>query len=386
MNDGLGPMDSGENRARPQTILVRSGLVTAAILAIVLLVLGLIWRQRGRGNLHRLTTPHAIESAPPVRPGGQEPITLSRLSLLNNTEPEFLSADLLPGLGMRILQLTVSLPDKNQVPLFASPELAEVKGTDAEGAPFSVLTDIGARHGGPLNDLGLAARGADQTQNDTMPDGGAATAHFLPTLQVDGATRPAGIDVAISVLLSGRALDLSMTARNTTDQNHVVELVWRPRFVAPSGNLSDYRLLVPSSDRKAGNGAQSVHGSSEDFSGAGGAQLGRGPVNATFVNLKRSFLGNGPVVELRDMRNNFALRMTALSPSIHSLHVETARDNRTVQLAYSTSDDIAGRSETGGATTLRPGQQLQWKVRVELDSLTHDRSLPQISGFPQLNQ
>ena len=378
LDELLHSFSRSENRHKPHTILVRSGLVTAAVLAVVLLVLGLIWRQRGRGNLHRLTAPRVVETAPPVRPGGQDPVTLSRLSLLNSAVPEFLSAELLPGLGMQMLQLTASLPDKGEVPLFASPSLNDLKGTETDlpGAPFVVITDFLPKRAVGNPAIPFSSRPADTVENNTMPDGGAATARFLPTTtDGNGAVRENGIEVSVGALLSGRALDLTMTARNVTEQAHTVSLSWTPHFRAPSGDLRDLVLLVPSSDRLSGNAAKSVHGSADDFSGSSGAPLGQNEVNATFINLKRSFLGNGPVVELRDMRNNFSIRLTALSPSIRSLHVETSPDKKTIVLAYSTADEAVSRAEALGSSQLRPGQQLQWKVRVEIASLTHDHNL-----------
>ncbi len=376
-----------EDRPKPQAILARSGLLTAAVLACVLLAVGLLWRQRGKGNFHRLTAPKAIESAPAVRPGGQDAILLSRLSL-NSAVPEFLSAELLPGLGMRVLQLTVNLPEAGEVPLMIAPslnELGDASGNEGEslGAPFSVALDTRPKSGGSAPNPDLLGRAADAVESNAMPDGGSATAKFYPTVtDPDGTTREHGIQVTVNVLLSGRAVDLMMTARNLTSEPHDVVLRWGPRFRAASGNLQDLRLLVPSSERRLGNSATSVHGSAEDFSGASGAQLGKAALNATYVNLKRSFLGNGPVVELRDMHNAFGLRLTALSPSIHSLHVETSPDGKTVQLAYSTAEAAGPRAEVPGVPPLRPGQQMQWKVRLELAPLAADKALPQTGGFP----
>src|SRR5439155_8979958 len=54
--------------------------------------------------------------------------------------PEFLTATLLPGRGMNLLQITAYLPEKGEVNLLASPPLQEVAkiltgtGADANGA------------------------------------------------------------------------------------------------------------------------------------------------------------------------------------------------------------------------------------------------------------
>ncbi len=64
--------------------LMRSGMVTGLVLAILVVGLGVAYRERGRGNLHKLKakmeTPERPESQV-ARPGGQEAITLMRTRL-----------------------------------------------------------------------------------------------------------------------------------------------------------------------------------------------------------------------------------------------------------------------------------------------------------------
>ena len=60
-----------------------------------------------------------------VRPGGQDVVQLQRSQMLGGNGPEFLSATLLPGRGMNLLQITAYLPQKGEVNLLASPTLEE---------------------------------------------------------------------------------------------------------------------------------------------------------------------------------------------------------------------------------------------------------------------
>ena len=57
--------------------------------------------------------------------GGQDVVQLQRSQMLEGNVPEFLSATLLPGRGMNLLQITAYLPQKGEVNLLASPTLEE---------------------------------------------------------------------------------------------------------------------------------------------------------------------------------------------------------------------------------------------------------------------
>ena len=65
---------------------------------------------------------------------------LQRSQMTGGNGPEFLSATLLPGRGMNLLQITAYLPQKGEVNLLASPPLEEAEqllsgtGADATGA------------------------------------------------------------------------------------------------------------------------------------------------------------------------------------------------------------------------------------------------------------
>ena len=80
--------------------LMRSGMVTGLILAALVTGLGLAYRERGRGNLHKLKAKIQTERTDAVvpRPGGQEAITLMRAGLEGGSSPEFLSTTMLPCL------------------------------------------------------------------------------------------------------------------------------------------------------------------------------------------------------------------------------------------------------------------------------------------------
>src|SRR6202012_5427999 len=166
--------------------------------------------------------------------------------------PEFLSAILLPGRGMNLMQITASVPGKGEVPILLSPSLADATrvltgaGEDANGsvsasfgaailAPWagrltgsppsssSTLESVweGARisfppahPGGTLSTMGLMLdRAADNVSTDTIPDGQAATAVYHAG-SFSGSW-PSTMEITVRAELAGRALDLTVTEQNT---------------------------------------------------------------------------------------------------------------------------------------------------------------------------
>ncbi len=122
-------------------IVMRSGLLITIAVSLVLIGIAVAWRERGHGRLAQLKyeikahtktqTPQA--GPPPPPPGGQEAVVLQRAPVTGGTLPEFLSATLLPGRGMSVLQITAYLPDKGEVSLLAAPTLDEASRRFSEG-------------------------------------------------------------------------------------------------------------------------------------------------------------------------------------------------------------------------------------------------------------
>jgi len=103
--------------------------------------LSFAYRERGRGNLHKLEAKIATDrqEVPVPLPGGQEAIKLTRMRLMGGTMPEFLSVTMLPGRGMNVLQIVAYIPGKGEVNLLASPSVEGAEsamtgtGADADG-------------------------------------------------------------------------------------------------------------------------------------------------------------------------------------------------------------------------------------------------------------
>ena len=406
--------------------VMRSGLLTALVLAILLGALILVVKERGKGNLHRLQVElqsKPEQQGPPVAlPGGQEAIVLKRVFTTGGMVPEFVSATLLPGRGMNMLQITASIPARGEISLLASPSVDEaakrLSGTGEDAAGLASLGLGGAfevpwadRLGGvPTPDgedvmsvwqgqtlilpgaprlSGMASsalgglmlkRAADSIDTHVLPDGwqsksvynaGGFDGHWLSQTEV-----------TTLVLLTGRVVEISVVARNTGPVPEPMSIGWHPRFAIPSGERASATLRLPSSNRveirPSGTGAGlptgkvlSTDGSEYDFSRQPGKLLGKQALSETYVHLKQGALDVGPVVELRDVAGEFGLRMTLLTPSIKAIRVDAPASEPIITIApqFNLSDPFGKewpKDEDTGMAVLQPGQSAQWKVRLEL--------------------
>jgi aldose 1-epimerase len=408
--------------------VLRSGMLTALVLALLLGVLVFAVLERGKGNLHKLeaelqSKPQAVGPAI-AQPGGQDPIVIRRPPLGHGAMPEFLSATLLPGRGMNVLQITAQIPSLGEVPLMMSPSVEEATkemsgtGSDAHGlaslsmggafeAPWAnrmggvptpdgenvmavwkgltmVLPAVprdGDAAGTSLGGL-LLKRRANTVETHVVPDGwqsrlayraGSFDGHWLSQTEI-----------TTLVLLNGKVIELGVAAKNTGSVAEPIGIGWRPRFAIPSGDRADALLRLPNGmrvemrGRKEGQDARlptgkllPIPGTEFDFTKQGGAKLGTQTVNESFVELKRGTLDIGPVVELRDVKGKFGLRITALTPTIKEIRVEAPGDKAMVTIDPQFNfDDPFGKEwdkdQDTGMVVLQPGQMVEWKVRLEL--------------------
>lgn len=405
--------------------LMRSGMVTGLVLAILVVGLGVAYRERGRGNLHKLKAKMETPVRPELkvaRPGGKEAITLMRTRLEGDPSPEFVSATMLPGRGMNVLQITAYIPGRGEVQLLASPSVEEAdramsgKGDDAEGqaslamggafeAPWaggiwgaqaqtadhvtaawrSHTMTLPATTGSGVAQGGLMLEEpTDSAGTTAMPDGGEAQAEFHAG--DFGAHWPSRTEVTVAVLLSSRAIELTVTARNMGDMAEPIGIGWSPRFAMLDGRRQQMRLRIPGQMRAVRDSAAGqpsgalvpVAGTPYDFATSGGAALGQMALDDSFIDLQQGLLDSGPSAELSDPANGFGLRLTALSPTIKTFRVVAPTDGDFVtidpQFNY---DDPLGREwgKDTGMVVLQPGQTTQWKVRLEIYSLSDAASM-----------
>lgn len=387
------PRRSGPLPRPSRPSFVSSGHFTPTLIAILCVVLvGIAW-ERGRGNFHRLTNavlPEQAQAARPTGPGGEEAIHLVRTPDAIGGEPEFLSATLLPGRGMNMLQLTALIPGHGEVPLLVSPPLAEATnmltdtGPDAHGVlsasmggaflvPFAgritgkpsanpnVLQTLwlGQRLTFPASPAGslfstrglLLDRSADSTHSDVMLDGQSVEATFHPG--TFSGNWPSTGSVKILVEISGHTADLTVSVQNTGDTPMPVGIGWLPYFNIPSHDRGDATLTIPSStrlelDRNTGmptGRMLPVSGTPLDFVAARGTRLGTTAIDDTYTRLTTSVLSNGPIAELRDTRFGYGLRILPLTANIRGLRVTAPANKPWVSIGPETNfDDPLGSS------------------------------------------
>lgn len=407
---------------------MRSGLLTIIVLTLVLGGLALGWHEHRLGQFAQLKKDlrsHPIHDVT-LRPGGQDFIQLQRSQLLGGSEPEFLSATLFPGRGMNLFQITAYLPQKGEVNLLASPPLEEAarllsgKGPDAAGAEslaMGAMIEVpwaGRIFGAPTphgenlvttwrgmhlvlpadakdnygNSSAMATGGlllkqpSDTVTTNVMPDGGGAQATFRAG-DFNGHW-PSKTDITMTVSLSGSAIDMTVVARNIGDTAEPIGIGWHPRFAILNGHRGQMMLRLPQGqrmevkDRRTGQLSGRllpVEGTEYDFTGPMGAQLGALNLDDSFVHLHTGLMENGPVVELRDPENDYGLRITAMTSTIQAVRVYAPLDGSfiSIQPQFNYDDPFGrewGKDEDTGMVTLQPGQSTQWRIRLEIFSLS----------------
>jgi aldose 1-epimerase len=412
--------------------VLRSGMLTVLVLIVVLVVLAVGWREHRLGQFAQLKKSFKPPSTNVVtaRPGGQEAIHLLRSPMVGGNGPEFLSATLLPGRGMNVLQIGAYLPGKGEVNLLASPPLEEAatrmsgSGADVNGAasldmggaveaPWAgrisgVLAPEGGNlttmwHGmrltAPADPLAAASGGSGEAMasgglllkqpstsvnTNVMPDGGQAQATFEP-VDFDGRW-PSSTEITASVVLSGKSIEIKILARNTGKTAEPVGLGWHPRFAILNGHRGQMMLRLPQSERvdvkdrrteELSGKLLPVAGTEYDFTGPSGAKIGALNLDDTFVHLRQGLMDSGPIAELRDPDDGYGLRITALSPAIKAFHVEAPSDGSFISIDPQFNfDDPFGREwsrdENTGMVVLQPGQSTLWYIRMEIFSLNSD--------------
>jgi galactose mutarotase-like enzyme len=377
-------------------------MLTVLALASFLLLLGLGCRARHH------QTPTTANSAR-LLIGGREPVVLNRSQSDGGLVPEFVSATLLPGRGMNVLQLTAYLPGTGIVSLLDSPSpdqinplltdtAADRNGAVTAGFGGSFLLPFDSRTSGTLSADGQSlsipwhgqtlslpvdasgmphiasnglfnAQAASSVEVDALPDGEMVTAIYEPG--DFGGRWPSTTRVTVVVTLTRKDVDLTVTALNTGSAPEPMAIGWRPFFSIPSGHRPETLLHLPMTDRLQTAGhIQSVTGTPYDFTSIDGALLGAQPLDDTFVHMRSGgLIDSEPSAELRDRGAQYGLRVIPLSSNIKAFHVTTPAGKPTLSITPQMSlDDPFSKQwqEDPGVVTLAPGDSVEWKARLEL--------------------
>lgn len=402
----------------PRSDLLRSGMLTVLALASFLLLLGLGCRTRH----------HSAGPPPPntrLLIGGREPIVLDRPQSDGGLVPEFVSATLLPGRGMNLLQLTAYLPGTGIVPLLDSPATDQINSlltntaadnngavTAGFGGPF--LLPFDSRTTGTLSDDGQSisipwhgrtlslpvdgagtppiasnglfnAQAASSVEVDAVPDGEMATAVYEPG--DFGGRWPSTTRVTVLVSLTRKTVDLTVTALNTGKKSEPMAIGWRPFFSIPSGHRSGTMLRLPLADRLLTDADhlptgkdQPIESTPYDFTGHDGAALGTLALDDSFTHLHtRGIVDTTPAAEMRDRSSQYGMRIVPLSSHIKVLHVTTPANKPVLSISpqMSVENPFSKQApEEAGVVTLEPGDSVEWKVRLELFLPTQSSIIP----------
>ncbi len=387
------------------------------LLALVLLValpsLGYYLHRRGRFSTlkRQIKGEQQSPAAAIARPGGIVPLVLTRTLTLGSDMPEFRSVTMLPGLGMDVLQITASLPERGEVQLLAAATAEDlVSGTmpartganDLHGAlevpwgglllgrPTPVGTTIRTSWRGDAIEVPLDATERLSSSGGLLAMLSTDTAETATQAQGERAlaTFHAGdfnqhwlgkTDVSVHVMLGARTLDLTVTAKNIGEQPEPMGIGWHPRFRVPSGDRDGAEVRLPMGEQmELANTATGVPSGRFGVPAAvvqrmqgHAVRLGREGLDVSLVQLKPALLDDGTAAELRDPASHFGLRVLVDSASVQVLRVSSPAGQKYVSFGTQTNlDDPLGREWSAGTgpgiTVLEPGQSLQWKMRVEL--------------------
>ncbi len=388
----------------------RSSLLPWVVAAVILVpVIGYALHVRGKFHLFKQEIKGAPTTANVPRPGGLEAMVLTRTQTAGTTQPEFLTATLLPGMGMDVLQLSAFLPGRGEVDLLAAPTVeqmaagtgADRSGPDDErgaiempwgGSLPGVLSPLGTTlstywkgrtlelpvngtSGRSVAEGGLLTADAADVSKQDLPDGMAAKGLFTGTTFSDRWLSKS--DVTVTVQLRAKTLDLVVTAKNVGNEPEPMGIGWHPRFVVPSGSREAAELLLPNGEvlevtdkvRDLPTGKVVATPSSVARLQGKAGTIGPGPVDDSLVHLKGG--PGGVATEFLDPASGFGLRMTAMSASVREFKVLSPAGGQYVGLGMQTNlDDPFGRQWTGedggGITVLQPGQAMEWRVRLEI--------------------
>lgn len=398
----------------------RSPALPISVILLVIVLPIATWKLHRLGRFSQIKREIKGETqGPPVvgpRPGGVDPIVLTRNQTAGSNMPEFRSATLLPGLGMQVLQITAFIPSRGEVELLAAPSVKDVAdGTtpnrsgvnDTRGAleaPWSgllvgLLTPVGTSvrtswrgktieapavvPGRSTAESGLlVGQGADSTELTPQGNPTVASATFKATDFDQHWTSKN--DFSVSATLGATTIDLDITVKNVGEQPEPMGMGWHPRFLIPSGSRDTAEIRLPIGELlEIADVAKGVP--SGRFVAAGSAisrfqqhpwPIGAESVDGGLVYLKPNLMEKGVSAEVRDPKSEFGLRLTAVSDNMRELRVTSPSGSNYVSLGMQSNlDDPFGKEWSGNDSAsigeLLPGQTAEWKVRLEIFSIAN---------------
>ena len=368
-------------------------------------------------------TPKSVNLLPPpnsVSIGG-EPVRVLKRQQKGDDKPQFLTATVLPGRAMAVLQITAFVPGKGEVNVFSAPSLGDAK---------DLLDKNDDKFGNKIFSIGGAflVPYANRIRGQVSPDGGEIVTKLgdqqarLPANwsgknsgaekvsmhglmltskfqnvqqhnQADGASLsgifhagdwdghwPSSTDVSVRVVLRNDAVEFTITAKDVGKDPLPIGIGWHPYFSIPSGDRKQARLHIPADKVAVMNNYDDVFPTGEvrpvsaadgkyDFTAPGGKALDDIYLDDNFQDLKRSPNGSA-VATVIDPQSNYGIRIRAESPEVKSIQVYSPPDKDFVAIEpqFNLPDPYGSewKNTDTGMVLLKPGQSTTWRVRLEL--------------------
>jgi aldose 1-epimerase len=354
-------------------------------------------------------------SAQPTQINGQPIVVLKRAPSSNGTKPEFLTATILPGRGMNLLQITANIPGKGVIDVLATPSLDEVaqqlsndefgnKSFSTFGGAF--LVPYANRIRGSLSPDGKSITTSWQGHQLTLPANWSgknpgAEKHSIHGLILtrkaddlkispDGASVTATIhggnfdghwlsstDLTIRIDLHADSVESTIVAKNVGSEDEPMGIGWHPYFTIPSGQRDQVHLHIPATKHVETNNLDDVFptgkltdvkGTANDFTAPAGKIIGNSLYDDSFAGLTRT--RGEVIVDLTDPASHYGLHIEGLSPEIRTVQFYAPKDKPFVALEqqFNFGDPFSSvwKGMDTGMVDLKSGQSTTWKVRLQL--------------------
>lgn len=353
--------------------------------------------------------------------GGEPIVVLKRQQSGDERKPQFLTATIIPGRGMAVLQITAYVPGKGEVNVFSAPSLSDAKDLlDKNDDKFGnkIFTIGGAflvpyanRIRGQLSSDGSTITTKLAGQTDTLPanwsgklpgaervsmHGLMLTSKFQDVQQENSAEAstvsgifhagnwdghwPSSTDVSVRIALRNDSAEFTITARNVGQDPLPMGIGWHPYFSIPSAERKQVHLHLPAGRIALMNNYDDVfptgqvwpvgmNGGKYDFTDADGKALDDIFLDDNFQDLKRRANGSA-IVTVTDPASKYGVRILAESPEIKAIQVYSPLDKDFIAIEPQFNLPDPYGSEWKGANTgmvlLKPGQSTTWRVKLEL--------------------
>lgn len=332
--------------------------------------------------------------------GDQKVIRLKR-KLVDESKPQFVSVELLPGRGMNVFQITAHVPGLGVINLLESPTLDvarermnggenDFNGNESFQMGGAVLVPFANRlRGSPANWQGkqpgselhanhgfILASGMTSVRTETDNSHAAAFA----VLQAGDFSKrwPSKMELSISATLSDGSFGLRVTAKNVGEEEMPVGIGWHPYFTIPSGNRAQARIIVPARQRvlvadyvnvfPTGK-IEPVAGTAYDVSVSSGLRLGKQHLDDTFAGLSKDDQGRLEI-QLIDQAARYGLHIMGVSKDINAVQLYSPAGKAFIavepQFNYADPFSPVWNGRDTGMVHLKPGASVTYGVELRL--------------------